>query len=419
MPNQAKKNYNKKKQAQPSDEPEHEPTSSTEASTQKSKPQKKQSQKRSARDENRMTDFRAKQSEKTVQQDREALYEKLFFGFKNVTEAMKNIELQQVQRTIVIPISTRSVGFIIRNLMSRFVRLSVLTLDEAKSLAAALYRITLLQIDYKLEEAMLLQHSRNLELQSFEDTYLTGDIRRALDMMGAGFSPLVNYISAIGFSKTSSKSYLPRHPKINSYSPFYIRYSNLRATVEALAGQVMSVESKRDFMLHCPIPTAVWSVHNSRRNHEGMEIPATVTLSNPDFIMPSEYVLANVREDIATIATAIEKVGRKYAKYVCTGGIDWKGQGSISQIISNNPAFIRCPSWPNCGQISLTEGEHDRFWSAELMSDPEAYMGVVYMLGEVKLSDLSMPECASYRSNKSACTEISLDYASVMQNLLN
>lgn len=419
MPNQAKKTFNKKKQTQPFDEPENEPTSSTEASTSKSKPKKKPSQKRAARDENRMTDFRAKQSEKTVQQDREALYEKLFFGFKNVTEAMKNIELQQVQRTIVIPISTRSVGFIIRNLMSRFVRLGVLTLDEAKSLAAALYRITLLQVDYKLEEAMLLQHSRNLELPSYEDTYLTGDIRRALDMMGAGFSPLVNYVSAIGFTKTASKSYLPRHPKINSYSPFYLRYSNLRSTVEALSGQVMSVEAKREFMLHSPIPTAEWIVRNARRNLEGVEIPGTVTLANPEFIMPTLYGLDNVREDIAIIATAIEKVGRKYAKYVCTGGIDWKGQGSISQIISNDPARIRCPTWPILGQVSLVDGEHDRFWSAELMSDPEAYMGVVYMLGEVKVDDLSVTECAAYRMHKAACTEINLDYASVMQNLLN
>ena len=41
-------------------------------------------------------------------------------------------------------------------------------------------------------------------------TVITGDMRRALDMMGANFSPLVNYIHAIGYVKIASKSYRRR-----------------------------------------------------------------------------------------------------------------------------------------------------------------------------------------------------------------
>lgn len=374
------------------------------------------------RDGDRITSFRGKQSEKTCQQDKEALYEKLFFGYKNITEAMKNIELQQTQRTVILPISTRSAGFIIRNMVSRFVRLGVLALDEAKTLAGALYRITLMQIDYKLEEAMLLQHSRNLELQSFDDTYLTSDIRRSLDLMGAGFSPLINYINSLGFVKTTAKSYLPRHPKVNTIvvPPYYQRFSTLRTTVEQLSGETINADAKRSFMERSPFPNAVWDVHRQRVRGAGGElIPETVNLSNPNDIIPPNYGLAQVRDDISVIATAIEKVGRKYPKYICTGGIDWKGQGSVSQIVSNAPAPLRCPSWPLHGQVTLTEGEYDEFWTADSISDPEVYMGVVYLYGEVDLSVLTVSDCAAYRSRKAACREINLDYASVMQNLLN
>lgn len=408
------KNFKKKddKQTQ-QEEPENPPP------TKPKDVKKNQSQKKSIRDDDRMTAHRARTSEKTVQENREALFEKLFFGYKNISEAMKNIELQQVQRTIIVPISTRSAGFIIRNLVARFVRLSIMTVDEAYTLAGSLYRITLLQMDYKLEEAMLLQHSRNLELDSYEDTYLSSDIRRALDMMGAGFSPLVNFISSIGYVKTAAKSYLPRHPKVVQHTPVYQTISTLRRTVEALSSDALDVNVKTAFMEACPIPHARWDIRSPRRTAEGVEVPPGITLANADDIMPPNYTVVNAREDIGIIATWIEKVGRKYPKYVCTGGVDWKSQGSISQIISCNKGRLKCPAWPTNGAISLTSGEHDRFWSAETISDPEAYMGVVYMLGEVDLPSLVESKCAAYRLQQSACSEINLDYVSVMQNLLN
>lgn len=260
--------------------------------------------KKKDRDNERMTSFRTRQSERTSQQDKEALYEKLFFGYKNITEAMKNIEIQQVQPTVILPISTRSAGFIIRNMVSRFVRLGVLTLEKAKVLAGSLYRVTLMQIDYKVEEAMLLQHSRNLELAAFEDTYLTGDIRRALDMMGAGFSPLVNYVNALGYFKTAAKSYLPRHPRVNTIvvPPYYQKFSTLRETVEHLSGDGLSSDAKRAFMERSPFPNAKWEVRRARRNQEGEEIPGTVNLSNPNDIIPRDYALPTIYFDNSKIS---------------------------------------------------------------------------------------------------------------------
>lgn len=48
--------------------------------------------------------------------------------------------------------------------MSRFVYLQLMSLDEARILAGSHYRITLLQVDYKLEEVM------HMQLDTYEDT---------------------------------------------------------------------------------------------------------------------------------------------------------------------------------------------------------------------------------------------------------
>ena len=61
------------------------------------------------------------------------------------------------------------------------------------------------------------------------DTEITGDMRRAFDMMGANFSLLVNYIHAMDYVKTAAKSYLTHHPVVQTVvSPYYVRIGNLR-----------------------------------------------------------------------------------------------------------------------------------------------------------------------------------------------
>lgn len=153
-------------------------------------------------------------------------------------------------------------------------------------------------------------------------------------------------------------------------------------------------------MDYCPYSNARWHCRNPRRSATGDDVALNVRLENSDDIMPADYNVANVCENIGIIASGVKKISRKYPKYVSTGGPDWKSQGSLSQIISCTKGNLRCPTWPLLGQISLTAEKHDRFWSAETLSDPEAYMGVIYMLGEIDETSLNEPKCVSYRSQK-------------------
>ena len=121
------RNYRKSKPINEKEQPTLEPSTTRHPA--------KKSHSKKAMDENRMESYRGVKSEHTTQQDKETLYEQLFFGYRNVTEAMKNLELNQSRRTLNLPISTRSCEFIIQNLVNRFVRLEVLTISEERVLA--------------------------------------------------------------------------------------------------------------------------------------------------------------------------------------------------------------------------------------------------------------------------------------------
>ena len=112
-----------------------------------------------------------------------------------------------------------------------------------------------------------MQSSRNLDTVVFEDTIITGDMRRALDMMGANFSPLGNYIHAIGYVKIASKSYLPRHAALSKVaSLYYIRIGNLRDIIVILSGAGLIQNEKKYFFDHSHLLTASWTVRIPRKN---------------------------------------------------------------------------------------------------------------------------------------------------------
>jgi len=312
-----------------------------------------------------------------------ALYEKLFFGYSSITNAIKNIELNQITRTVNIPITTRSIGFILNDLMAKFAQLRVLNNQDLTLLVHASYRVALLCIEVKLEEARNLQHSRNLDMNRFLTSQVTSDVKKALRGMGANFAPVVNYVSAIGYFKTTSAEYMPRHPRsIGRFDYLHVSITNLREVVQYLSSQGNeSVQHRIEFRNHCPIPGAEWNIGIRRgANEENADIPV---LSNPDDIIPADYNITQVFDDLAIIGQSVEVIGRRYPKYVSSGAINYTSPGSICQLVSNNKASIKCPSLGGMLNKTTIIGKHDRFWSPIHLSDPEFYMGVAYMLGEI------------------------------------
>lgn len=137
----------------------------------------------------------------------------------------------------------------------------------------------------------------------------TCDQIRKLGELGANFSPIVNYISSLGRFTAFNTRYLPRVPT---------------QLVDELN----------------PIPTAQWSrprVRNADRDPEG-----DWRLTNPQVIMPEEYGLAQLQNDIDLIMDSINIVGRKYPKYITTEKIDYAASGSPTILVSSPVQTLRC-----------------------------------------------------------------------------
>jgi len=78
------------------------------------KPDFKSKKKEKQRSAKRVEDHRASTSQKNDANAKQALYDKLYYGFRQQHEAMKSMQIVTTPRSIILPISTRSVGFMIR-----------------------------------------------------------------------------------------------------------------------------------------------------------------------------------------------------------------------------------------------------------------------------------------------------------------
>lgn len=352
------------------------------------------------------------------------LYDKLFFGFKTRVDVMQSMQIVRVPRSIIIPVSSRGIGFMTRRLLHRFSRSNIKNLDF-HNLCASLYRVTLCMYEIKLVQAMQNQVSTNLG-QNFENLLIPIDVIRAIETLGSGFVPLINLISSIGLLKAYGTLYMPRLAcpmsarGFNIWDPTLVSFTNLRDYVMALSDPVTPQAERRWFYDHSPLPCAVW---NQPAGHKDVASEAADNnwplLLNPDHIMPGNYSLAGVREDVDTIMTSLELIGRKYPKYIFTGRIDYDGPGLASQLVSNYVSDVRCSDiidLPNAYSLRSLEGNINMFWSNEIMSESEFYMGMIHLFGELP----RFPDDRwAIRQPTTAKDSIDNDYLSSLTNVVS
>ncbi|XP_064535263.1 uncharacterized protein LOC135426188 isoform X2 [Drosophila montana] len=209
---------------------------------------KKFSKNKQTRDFTRMEKKRGVMSTKNDKDTKEALYDQLFYVYKN----MPNINL--------LP------------------------------LCHALYRVTLLQLDMKLNGAMEGQCCRNVGGQEFVYTDVPDNFGRAILGLDAGIAPLINLIHSIGYLKLPATAYLPRYGVCRPTDPSNVRFANLRTTVMAMATDAIAANIRRRFFERNPIPGAIWreAGEGRRRRADGAQ-PNPSVLQNAADIMPQVW----------------------------------------------------------------------------------------------------------------------------------
>lgn len=227
---------------------------------------------------------------------------------------LKSLQLVAVPNTVAIPVTTRAVDFMSQFLYCKFARLKI-RLPMWYSVHQ-LFRITLLQIETKVDFALRKQCSRHIGGRLYQMSEVTLEMVRVVSSLGANLAPMANMINAIGVCKAFGTTYLPRFaaPEYLGIDrvpePTTVTLSNLRFIVEALANGRTPIWYREYFYEHNAIPGAIWIGERAtfrtviRQVGDGQEevaerIPDSERfplLANADVIMPSGYALPQLRD---------------------------------------------------------------------------------------------------------------------------
>lgn len=137
------------------------PTASSATVENEVAPHSSRTDRKKTRDGLRKEKFRSKKSTETDTENKKQIYSKLYFGFKNISDAMSSMQIVIKPRAVILPITTRGIGFTIRTLIAKFARLGIRGVNHHQ-LCSSLYRVTLIMAEIKMMQSLQSVVTRNL-----------------------------------------------------------------------------------------------------------------------------------------------------------------------------------------------------------------------------------------------------------------
>lgn len=192
-----------------------------------------------------------------------------------------------------------------------------------------------------------------------------------------------------------------------------VTFSNLRETVESLANQQCPGEYRRRFYRNNPIPGAIW-----------VGEPDNPILANPDEIMPTEYTVNELNDDVQDMHAKIVFANKKAPKYF-TGAIDFEPDGTRAMLTCNGQGSLRSPDrnpgeeLPEYYTRLKLQGEIEEYFNLEHLNSDEPVAGALALLGEHPTTPaLEYP--VYIQRNERVCTEYcGLKYRATMMMKIN
>lgn len=197
-----------------------------------------------------------------------------------------------------------------------------------------LYRVSLLQFEVKVDQAMREQCARYTERAYYQQFDMTLEHVRAVPSLGAHFAPIANLVNAIEVIKAFGTSYLPRLQSSmveGTFVPTIVSFSTLRTIVSKLADVNTPIDQRRYFQNHSALPGAVWGAATEVLPDGTIRDISNTRpiLLNPDNFISANYSVEDLHSGITGVEDLLEIVGRKYPKYVYAGPLDFGGNGNM------------------------------------------------------------------------------------------
>ena len=310
----------------------------------------------------------------------------------------------QTFKAIPLCITTRSIGF---GTISTFLAIFDLHDIPQRGDIYQFYRVSLALFESKMQFCQRGVQMMTENMEGYHQLHNSADFMQTCKRKLVMPDPITRPINAIGNVKVYDKQYYPkfaadRTDDTGAFIPQSERvtFSNLRKTVVALSTAATPVEIRLRFYNNNPIPGAQWNNY---------------ILTNPNEIIPADYDVQNLSDDMDAIQPKIDFLAKKMPKYF-TEPINYDFEGRKSIFSSNRQNGIRIED-RTVGQ-NLTEyyrtmkvnGDVDMFYNLESLTPAEQLSATVCLLGERPLTAGSMYPAYVARDERMCCQVSCLGY---------
>jgi hypothetical protein len=301
----------------------------------------------------------------------------------------ESLEANQTLVAVTVPVTTRTLGFCAAQIYFQ----SGAQQNPVYCNIYAFYRVNLALFEARLYNIRMIQEA---PIQHPEEVYempTRPDFMQICQTVNAYPDQVGRMIAAAGPISEGEGYFVPalaanniRNRKLIPQSE-HIIWSNLRDTVVALADPATPAQEREAFYQHNPIPGAIWRVENG-----------THVLENADEIMPADYKMENLLDDIAEYRRMVAWMQKKLPKFVRTSNLNYTEKGDKSIFISNAQENLRIadrregePLVEYYSRLKL-EGNIYDFWSPRGVEKMEKLNGQMSLLGEIPaLADYAYP----------------------------
>lgn len=291
----------------------------------------------------------------------------LFFGFSFDSKSMHGQKVAVVPQAQIVPVTTRGIGFAAHSL---FVRIASTIQKLPPCTVYQLYRVALAQFEFRVSQSTHNTYlPENCSLTTYTRPSFSVEMSDILLSMPVNFNLIANIINAVGVLTFGEVTYYPKIPNL-PFNPCCVSFSNLRATVMAMANPRHNRVERTDFYNNNPIPGAIWRGIEPPQGRQAQFVPDPV-LMNPDQIMPAHYDHTDFQTDVAEVMNLLDVCARKKSNYVNLDiKLNYMSPGQKTLLVSNNmrgDLRIKQPHLDNGGAIdwkhtNLPSGALRKFW---------------------------------------------------------
>lgn len=180
-----------------------------------------------------------------------------------------------------------------------------------------------------------------------------------------------------------------------------VTFSNLRKTVVALSNPGTPLEVRRRFYDNNPIPGAKWYDY---------------LLQNPNEIIPDNYVVRHLSDDMDDIQPKIDFLAKKMPKYF-SEPINYELEGRKSLLSSNKQNRMRVRDRGVAENLNdyyrttmRVDGDIDSYYNLDSLSAAEQLSATLCLLGERPLTAEAMYPAYVTRDERVCCQVSCLSY---------